>query len=607
MTTPSQYPAPRLIALPELLAGGRDVAHPVAHDGERLIAWADFAARVGQLSERLRADPAQRWLLASDDALNFAVELFAALHAGKQAVIPPNTLPGTLAALAGAYDARFADSDAPLLGDARAPEPLSALDAHMAIIDIYTSGSTGEHTRIRKTLAQFDAEVAVLEALWGTTAGAAAVIATAPHQHIYGLLFRLFWPLASGRVFDARHCAQPDALAERLAALAPALLISSPAQLTRLPELLPLAELARPPLAIFSSGGPLPASAARAIGRALGQAPIEIFGSTETGGVAWRQRAADTASAGHAVNDAEDEAWTPFPSHALSCAADGALTLRSSFLADGGLWRMDDAVELLADGRFHLRGRLDRVVKIEEKRLALPDMEARLTAHAGVESAAVVALANGAGRRQTLGALVVLNAHGRARYRGLGRRALALQLRRHLAAYFDAVLLPRRWRFPLELPRNERGKLADAALLEVFSTPEFDDVPAGDPTLLPTIERVAYASADSAETNGADTDAVSIDLYVAPTIAHFAGHFPGAALLPGVVQIDWAMRLARRYLAIEGAFSTLEAVKFLGVVLPDTRLKLTLAWDGERRCLDFSYSDAQRRYSTGRIVLAGRR
>jgi hypothetical protein len=49
---------------------------------------------------------------------------------------------------------------------------------------------------VRKTLAQFDAEVAVLESLWGEKIGAAAILATAPHQHIYGCSSGSFgrWP-----------------------------------------------------------------------------------------------------------------------------------------------------------------------------------------------------------------------------------------------------------------------------------------------------------------------------------------------------------------------------------------------------------------------------
>ena len=72
---------------------------------------------------------------------------------------------------------------------------------------------------MRKYLAQFETEVAAQEALWGPALGEAAIVATSPHQHIYGLLFRLFWPLAAGRPFDAVTCAQPEELRQRLALL----------------------------------------------------------------------------------------------------------------------------------------------------------------------------------------------------------------------------------------------------------------------------------------------------------------------------------------------------------------------------------------------------
>lgn len=43
-----------------------------------------------------------------------------------------------------------------------------------------------------------------------------------------------------------------------------------------------------------------------------------------------------------------------------------------------------DAARIHADGRFELLGRLDRIVKLEEKRISLPMLEQALMAHAWV-------------------------------------------------------------------------------------------------------------------------------------------------------------------------------------------------------------------------------
>ena len=575
--------APTAPHLHALFSGGRSDAEPVCHDGRRLVLWGEFAAQVGGLAARLRQRDETRWLLAADDPLRFFAGLLALLYAGKQVIVPPNTLPGTLASLADVFDSRIDDSDLVIAGrPALAKNPL-AIDPRAAIIDLYTSGSTGGHKRVRKTLAQFAAEVAVLEALWGAKIGRAAMIATAPHQHIYGLLFRLFWPLATGRVFDALTCAHPDTLEQRLAHFGRAVLISSPAQLTRLPELLALPTLTPKPVAVFSSGGPLPASAARALREGLGQAPFEVFGSTETGGVAWRQQ----------HDEHGGDWWTPFPGHCVSRSAEGALTLVSPFLPNAEPLVMDDGVELCADGRFRLLGRLDRVVKIEEKRLSLPEMEAYLANHVWVDEAAVVALS---GRRQSIGAVLVLNGAGRSRLASAGKRPVTQELHRHLAGRFEAVLLPRYWRFPDRLPLSARGKLAHAALADLFASSR-SPAPssANAQRMLPEVTAVVV------ERDGERWRAV-LDLHVAPQIAHFSGHFPGAALLPGVVQVDWAVHYARRHLPVDGVFSALENLKFLGVVVPDTRLRLSLVWDAARRSLEFCYAASERKYSAGRVV-----
>ncbi len=97
-------------------------------------------------------------------------------------------------------------------------------------------------------------------------------------------------------------------------------------------------------------------------------------------------------------------------------------------------------------------------------------------------------------------------------------------------------------------------------------------------------------------------DRVELDLHVPAAIEHFAGHFPGYPILPGVVQVDWAVRLARPRLPVRGAFSALEQLKFQALVLPDARLTLSLAWNPAGRRLEFAYAAADRKYSSGRLV-----
>ncbi|WP_264080771.1 AMP-binding protein [Paracidovorax avenae] len=316
---------------------------------------------------------------------------------------------------------------------------------------------------MRKTLAQFQAEVATLEALWGEAIGGAGFIATAPHAHFYGLLFRVLWPLATGRVFDAATIDTPSLLHERLACFAPAaVLVSSPAQLTRLPELLPLGGLRTVLRHVFSSGGPLPAGTALVFRQQFGEAPTEVFGSTETGGIGWRQQA-------------EDDAWTPMPGMRITRGEQGALQLRSPFLPDpDAVFEMDDAVAISpGGGRFRLLGRLDRTVKIEEKRVSLPDLEARLASHPWVAQAAAVLLQRG---RLRIGAAAVLTPEGRDALEREGHRLLSRALRLHLSGHFDAVVLPRHWRFPPQLPVNERGKLPAAAVAALFHAEDDSDV-----------------------------------------------------------------------------------------------------------------------------------
>jgi 3-hydroxymyristoyl/3-hydroxydecanoyl-(acyl carrier protein) dehydratase len=320
------------------------------------------------------------------------------------------------------------------------------------------------------------------------------------------------------------------------------------------------------PRAFFSSGGPLAHAAALDYARAFDAAPTEIYGSTETGGIASR-RQSDTA------------AWRPLAGIEARRAEDGALEVRSPHLGHDAWHRTDDAVQFDADGRFNLLGRLDRIVKLDGKRVSLPELEARLALHPYVAQAAAVLLAGAS--RERVGAVVALTDAGSAALCSEGRIALAKTLHRHLADYVDAVVLPRRWRFRIALPFDVRGKLPAAALAATFE---------------PRAES-AEVLAEARRGNE-----FHYELRVPPTLAHFAGHFPGTPILPGIVQLDWAIRFAAEHVPGVRELASIERLKFTAPVRPGALLALRLSHDAARRRVQFAYRLGERDCATGVIV-----
>ncbi len=84
----------------------------------------------------------------------------------------------------------------------------------------------------------------------------------------------------------------------------------------------------------------------------------------------------------------------------------------------------------------------------------------------------------------------------------------------------------------------------------------------------------------------------------------FQGHFPGDPLLPGVVQVDWAVRLGQEAFGPLGAFQALDQVKFLRPARPGTELELRLALDRApgRVRLRFQYLGADGKVSSGAVL-----
>jgi 3-hydroxymyristoyl/3-hydroxydecanoyl-(acyl carrier protein) dehydratase len=96
---------------------------------------------------------------------------------------------------------------------------------------------------------------------------------------------------------------------------------------------------------------------------------------------------------------------------------------------------------------------------------------------------------------------------------------------------------------------------------------------------------------------------IALTLHIQPELAWFIGHFPAAPILPGVVQIDWALHFARRLLGLDLPSARDFQVKFKALIIPGDRLILTLVPDIGRRRLDFDYRRGDAVCSIGRVRL----
>ena len=528
---------------------------------------AGLHAQVERWRAAFAAAPGRDWALYLDDTLAFAAALFGAWYAGKRVFLGADNLPGTLQALQPHVNGFAGDIDPawhPLQPAPTAPATTAALgtlqEAQCALV-VFTSGSTGEPTAIGKRLDQLAREVEALQDAFGEGLAGAQVQGTVSHQHIYGLLFRVLWPLAAGRLIQPRRFFHEDLVAAL--SREDSVLVATPAHLKRLPAQLDWSRLRGRLRAVFSSGGALPDEAAVQVRDLLGVAPTEVYGSSETGGIAWRRWQADAP------------VWQPLPGVQWRIE-DGCLAVASPHLPDAGWWRTQDRVEAQAGAGFRLLGRADRIVKIEERRVSLDALERTLRTHEGVEEVRVLVLP---GARDQLAAVVVPADRSLLEDDEARRRAFQHQLAGVLARSHDAVTRPRRWRLVSVLPFNAQGKLTQAALAALFQT----DLP--PPCWLQREPRQA-----------------ALQVVLDPALPVFDGHFPQARVLPGVAQLDWAVRFGRQAFDMPATFVRMDAVKFQHVARPGDVLSLQLDWDAQRGVLAFRYTSALGVHASGKVV-----
>lgn len=447
--------ADRLLAIPEVWSDQPD--RPVAYrTGSSALTRRHFIADLNANIGLLRQLPETAAILCTTSLYWFAIGLFALAACRKHVIVAANDLPANLeqlgdqAGLIVSDRARIFPGAQYGLVQAEAPWDLAWPGLDLASpVSFFTSGSTSTPKRVDKQLHHLVVEAEAISALFAARQPHfRSVCGTVPHHHAYGLAFRVIWPLLSGLPFVDET---PEFLEQALAQLeAGAVFVTSPAHLHRLDGFAALPS-ARQPSCILSAGSRLDDDAARQVQSLLGCTVTEIYGSTETGVLAYRQ------------HDQLAAAWRPLPHVQLTLDPSGQAEARARHIP-GGSAQLADHVRPRGAVDFDLMERQDRVVKIEAKRVSLGEVEARLRELDEVGDAAVVVRGDPA----RLAACIVPSGMGANFLANNGAFRFNRRIRAALATHLEAASLPRHWRFVERLPRGALGKVSQHDVEKLF-------------------------------------------------------------------------------------------------------------------------------------------
>ncbi len=340
--------------------------------------------------------------------------------------------------------------------DAFNSQCFSSLDESSPIV-FYTSGTTGKSKRVNKSLKSMQIDIACsfelsdsLESIEGLR-----LISTVPPYHMYGLTYRIFMPILRHLSMTTYMVRYPEELSNYSM---PLVLVSSPAFIKRLDT-----KIKAPDIRLcISAGSPLPDEAALSFYNWCQCAVTEIYGSTESNSMA------------HRDNRGDKPLFSPF-SVVRFVKIENGYKLDSPM--SDGYSRIDDNLEFEGP-HFRITGRKDKIVKIEENRVSLTQIENLLKKNPIIEDA--VALVITKNQRTCIGAVCILKdktfRQGTAQHTDnsvenitADRKAVVMNLREYMRGYLPAVAIPRYFRLVNRIPVNHMGKRITPLLEELFN------------------------------------------------------------------------------------------------------------------------------------------
>lgn len=404
----------------------------------------------------------------------------------------------------------------------------------------HTSGSSGEPKIVKKSYECVLAEGQDLAEFFKFSPDTVFVSTVTP-DFMYGTTFTVMLPKVLGCKVDEERVLYPEDIKD----YEKYVFVSTPSFLEKLAKY--NFTFKRKPQMIISAGAKLADDVFEYLEK-ISLGVTEIYGSTEAGVIAYRQCARDNLKFFENVTYKNN-------------------TIKSPYFDEAEL-TLNDEIEFLQNG-FVVKKRNDRIVKIQEKRVSLSEVENILNSTEFIEKSYCLKLDD------KLCAAAVLTVKGREFLEKKGK----LELIKILKMSGSAALC-KKWRFLHDLPVTERGKINRERITEIFNT------------------NITYPNIIDFSIN---SDFAQFKLVFPLSSNFFKGHFTDFPILPGVVQLFFAKEFIKDAFNLDFVPETVKKIKFSSVIKPDTQATLTLK--RKEKSIDFMFTNGDITFSSGSFVL----
>lgn len=466
-------------------------------------------------------------VLLCEDYFEFAVNFFAAIFAKKniflltdktrlQSVDFKYILPSMTKPSDGIFEGEFNASE---IG-----------------INLFTSGYTGTPKNIIKTLQNLEDEAQCTIDEFSIAKGT-VIASTTSSSHSFGIAFNFILPFYGDFKINRKKIEFP----EQFDIDGSYILISTPSFVEKLSKYDFIFD--NPPEKIFLAGAKLKDDVYEYFSRFSDV--IDIYGSTETGNIAYKRGG---------------EKFTVLKDVTVNTAQDGKIIVESDFFPSDEMI-LNDIIEKKSQNEFVLKKRTDRIVKIQEKRISLDELENNLKNHDSVEDCHCMIY------DEKLCCAVVCHDF----------QVESSELKKFLSKFSE--ILPKKWRILDEIPKTLSGKIDNAKLRKIFAS------------------NLTFPSVLSRRV---DSQSAEIELLFKKNSNFLNGHFDVMPVLPGVVQLYYARYFAEDVFGLELPHEEVKKVKFSNIMKPDVRIKLKLA--NKENSIEFVYMADDKIFSSGIFV-----